>query len=399
VRVFKRGKVYHCYIYDAHGERHKRSTHCHDKEAAERVARQLERDFADPDHAAARAATLTHALKLLLKTRSEESRAGRKSAATVAFYEGKAGHWVRLLEHNKAGEYHPFLLAKLRARHVDDYISKRRSEGASDHTISKELVTLRAALKLAKRAGLWLGDVAQLLPVAFAPEYKPRERWLPMAELQRLLAQLQPDHAARVAFIVATSACASEADRAMRADVGSDLSHVLVRGTKRETRWRTLPVFTRDQRALLGYAMTHAEGEGGRLFRPWGNVRHDLEAACARAQIERCSPNDLRRTFAHWMRHAGVPLELLAPLMGHATTKMLEKVYGKLDREKLRGLLNHWLTGGSRQPEPGAFPALPAPAASTKTSGNTAESGAQGRNRTADTRIFNPLLYQLSYLG
>ena len=26
-------------------------------------------------------------------------------------------------------------------------------------------------------------------------------------------------------------------------------------------------------------------------------------------------------------------------------------------------------------------------------------SGAQGRNRTSDTRIFKPLLYQLSYLG
>ena len=25
--------------------------------------------------------------------------------------------------------------------------------------------------------------------------------------------------------------------------------------------------------------------------------------------------------------------------------------------------------------------------------------GAQDRNRTSDTRIFNPLLYQLSYLG
>ena len=25
--------------------------------------------------------------------------------------------------------------------------------------------------------------------------------------------------------------------------------------------------------------------------------------------------------------------------------------------------------------------------------------GAWGRNRTSDTRIFNPLLYQLSYLG
>jgi hypothetical protein len=27
------------------------------------------------------------------------------------------------------------------------------------------------------------------------------------------------------------------------------------------------------------------------------------------------------------------------------------------------------------------------------------KSGGQGRNRTTDTRIFNPLLYQLSYLA
>jgi len=27
------------------------------------------------------------------------------------------------------------------------------------------------------------------------------------------------------------------------------------------------------------------------------------------------------------------------------------------------------------------------------------DSGGQGRNRTADTRIFSPLLYQLSYLA
>ncbi len=33
------------------------------------------------------------------------------------------------------------------------------------------------------------------------------------------------------------------------------------------------------------------------------------------------------------------------------------------------------------------------------TVGNKRKSGAQRRNRTTDTRIFNPLLYQLSYLG
>jgi hypothetical protein len=35
----------------------------------------------------------------------------------------------------------------------------------------------------------------------------------------------------------------------------------------------------------------------------------------------------------------------------------------------------------------------------TKSSDFRDLSGAQSRNRTSDTRIFNPLLYQLSYLG
>ena len=34
-----------------------------------------------------------------------------------------------------------------------------------------------------------------------------------------------------------------------------------------------------------------------------------------------------------------------------------------------------------------------------KSSDNKAIAGGQGRNRTTDTRIFSPLLYQLSYLA
>ena len=37
--------------------------------------------------------------------------------------------------------------------------------------------------------------------------------------------------------------------------------------------------------------------------------------------------------------------------------------------------------------------------ATEKTQKNQWTDGAQGRNRTTDTRIFSPLLYQLSYLG
>ena len=42
-----------------------------------------------------------------------------------------------------------------------------------------------------------------------------------------------------------------------------------------------------------------------------GDARRDLHDACARAKLEPCSPNDLRRSFAHLLRNAGAPVELL----------------------------------------------------------------------------------------
>lgn len=336
MRVFKpKGKpVWHCYVYELEGgkrRRRERSTGCRDKQAAIVRARQLERDAADPLHARRASATVEQALTLLLERRREEERAGRCAKATVSFYETKAGHWVRVLEGDPEGPaYRPYPLVQFTAGTVDTFISARRAEGAADHTIAKELGAMRVALKLAKRAGLWSGDLGEIFPPAFAPAYVPRQRWLPAGELSRLLAELSPDKAARVAFIVATSASWSESESARREDVAGDASTVLLRGTKRPTRWRTVPIETEAQRSLLAHALAHAAGEGGRLFLPWGNVRHDLIAACRRAEIERCSPNDLRRSFAHWLRAEGVPLELLAPMMGHASTRMVQAVYGKL---------------------------------------------------------------------
>ena len=345
MRVFKRGRVWYCYVYE-NGVRIQRSTRCHDRKAAEAIARQFERDGADPDHAAARAATLGDALTLLLRTRREQAKAGRRSEDTVSFYEAKAGHWSRLLEHDAHGKPSPFPLAQLRPRHVDDYISTRRREGAADATIHKELVTLRVALKLARRAGLWHGDPGELIPVGFGPSYKPRERALTRPEMQRLLAELLADRAARVAFIVATSACWRETELAERADVAADLATVLIRGTKRESRYRTVPIVTPEQRSLLAFAHEHAGGEGARLFAPWSNVRHDLEAACRRAKIERCSPNDLRRTFARWLRAAGAAPDLIAPAMGHVDTRMVERVYGRMTPAELANRIGMATGGG-----------------------------------------------------
>src|SRR5438876_563391 len=230
---------------------------------------------------------------------SDRDPRGRKSEATFGFYREKAGHWLRLL-----GEDFP--LAQLSATDVDRYSTHRRSEWSvpprdllldsegnalqparagrhvTDHTIAKELVALRAALKLAKRRGIWKGDLAEILPVGFAPEYKPRNRFLTYDELEALLGELLEDAAARVAFIIATSAEAAATERALREDVSPDRLFVQVRGSKRATRWRKVPIVASWQRELLDFALEHAQGHDGRLFLPRTKFGQTLERACAR---------------------------------------------------------------------------------------------------------------------
>jgi hypothetical protein len=110
---------------------------------------------------------------------------------------------------------------------------------------------------------------------------------------------------------------------------------VLIQGTKRASRYRTVPLVTREQVSLTRYALEHAEGVDGALFRPWGNIRHDIAAACERLKIPHCSPNDLRRTCSTWLRQRGAPLELISLVMGHVDTRMFERVYGRLPTSDL----------------------------------------------------------------
>src|SRR5262249_48249928 len=200
-RLRKRGDVWYAVVYER-GERGGRSTRAQDGRAAGERLGQWEREAADPVHAAAAKTSLGDALNLLLDARTEAAKAGRRSHDTVEFYRRKAGHLRRIFE----GEGN-FYLAELRALHVDAYISQRGREGAGEGTTAKELVPLRAALRLAKRHERWGGQIEAILPVAFAPDYKPRSRALSPGEVPLLLAELLPDRAARVAFSIATSAC------------------------------------------------------------------------------------------------------------------------------------------------------------------------------------------------
>ena len=84
--------------------------------------------------------------------------------------------------------------------------------------------------------------------------------------------------------------------------------------TKRQTLDRRFVVAHPALLSLLRYAAEHALGQD-LLFPPWTNVRRDLIEACTRAGIERCSPNDLRRTYGRCMRIAALPDEIIAPMI------------------------------------------------------------------------------------
>jgi integrase len=62
---------------------------------------------------------------------------------------------------------------------------------------------------------------------------------------------------------------------------------------------------------------------------PWdpSNVREELTRICAEAGVERITPHELRHSAASILNDQGVPLELIADLLGHVDTTMVSRVY------------------------------------------------------------------------
>lgn len=326
------------------GERFERCTGLTDKKAAEAWARQFERDLADPQGPARRAAqatTVQQAVDLTLARHDAEHREGNLAAQTVAYYERKLGQLLRVF-----GEETP--LASVDASAVDRYIAQRREEKASQHTIAKELHQLEVTLKLAKRRGLYTADVEAVMPVQFSPKYEPKTRALSVAEVQLVLRSLDPDRAAWVALACGAGAELAALERAQRGDFDEKAGTVRVRGTKNARRDRVVPLALPVCRELVAFAFKHGGGAAPLLLAPWEKNWRDLQSAVARINKERdartpamepFSLHTLRHTFATWHLAAGLSWDDVARACGHADTTMLHRIYGHMKPEELRARL------------------------------------------------------------
>lgn len=329
-RLYKRGEVWWCRVRNRAGRIVRRSTKCHDYQAALGVAAEYERTAASADHSTAEKTTLERCVNDYL---ADLVRRGR-AAATLAIAQQKTGHALRLW-----GARMP--MARVTASLVTEYIDARLKEGASRVTVKKELGHIGQVLRIARYHGRFHLEVVQIIPPYFSGEHRPRERWLTLAELRALLEELPKRRAAHMAWIVATGGRLSESYAARRGHVDLTRRVVAIQGTKTEGAAAEIPITAVTER-LLGWALANAPGKDV-LFHPWGKIHRDLAAACVRAGIARVSPNDLRRTFGHWHRNAGVPVDVVAMMLRHATDKLAQTTYAKLAGGDLSDLVNRTL--------------------------------------------------------
>jgi integrase len=346
-RLFKRGDVWYGWVYLSDGQRRKFSTQQTDYESARRVLKVRARQAAsEADLPADPSATVATAITYLV----EESRGREWADSTRVMFQRKGGHLMRLMGDRSLGE--------LTKANVARYCDQRLKEGAARETVRKELVTLRAALREAERTGVIRFPPARVLP-EFDAKYVPRTRWLTTNECDRLLAQLHPDRRRWVLVAVYAGCRLGEVERLAWDHVEQlrrGKAWLQVPGTKTKGSRRPVPVAGPLAAEL---ARTPKSERVGPLVRPWSNITRDLGAACKRAGVPRVTANDLRRTFASWLKQRGVDSAAVAKLLGHTSTRMVDLVYGQLASETLASaveLLPQWDVFGTTR---GALPALP----------------------------------------
>lgn len=316
----KRGAVWHITTDPVTGRQ--KSTGCRDEEAALLWRSQRERLAADPAYAAAQTATLGEWVRKFLGSKEAAKTSGKLAEGSLQSINSKLANVARVLGENRA-------LATIDTNLIDSYVARRRSEcghgdkPVGDYTIAREVQKLIAVLRHAKRRGAYPGDLQALAPDDLDGHYTPRERALTEDEVCRLIVAMPTrSWASLVAVCVSLGCRLSEAFRLRPEDIDLGAGVVWVDGRKTESSDRTLPIIS-GYRAMLEAAIPSLPiGE-------MSNVDRTFKLACKRSGIERCSPNDLRRTHSTLLGERGLGDDLVARLLGHKTTALAKRTYNR----------------------------------------------------------------------
>lgn len=240
----------------------------------------------------------------------------------------------------------------LRPEHIDrekcrSYMAGRRSKGASDGTIRKELGCLRAGLRWARpRNAEQLFESIELPPMP-----PPKTRHLTHDEFRRLLVSANGkqkpqtvedvgNHVRLFIVLALTTGGRKEALLQLTWD-RVDLERGMIQlgdGTRRIKGRATVPMTEQARAELLKAkkaALTdHVIEWAGK---PVVSIKTGFNRAVARAGLGRdVTPHVLRHTAAVWMAEDGHSMNEIAQYLGHSNTTVTEKVYARFSPTYLR---------------------------------------------------------------
>lgn len=242
---------------------------------------------------------------------------------------------------------------------VESYVELRAS-GKIGHpsgpsTCRRELAQLVACANFNKVA----------INIDLPPAGAPRDRWLRTEEIRRLMAAaraMRPDtapgqlcRAERFLWLALETAGRRSALIELtwdRVDFETNVVHLNVPGRTITKKRRADVPMSKTLRAVLEQAYRERDDE----FVVGGvNVRRVLHQTAALAKIAGLTPNVLRHTAATHMARRGVPLWIIAKVLGN-TVQMVERVYAKHSPDDLRAAVNlisagvEWGVGGENSP-------------------------------------------------
>jgi integrase len=210
----------------------------------------------------------------------------------------------------------------------------RRRKPTQDGTVLRELVTLRAAMKWAK-SEKWITDVPHIEVPSTPP---PRDRWLTRAEADRLLESALALHVRTFLALALYTAGRAGAIRELTwQQVDFDAGFIDLGSVAGGKGRAVVPIAERlrpfllaaRQAATCEYVIEH---NGGAV----ASVKTGTRAAARRAGIAGVTPHVLRHTAATWMAQAGIPIDQIARLLGHADPRVTWRTYAKHSPDYLR---------------------------------------------------------------
>lgn len=225
--------------------------------------------------------------------------------------------------------------SEIRAAQCRTYARQRAAQGIAPGTIRSELGKLGAALAWAHAEGI-LHHAPPPLTLPKAPP--PRNRWLTRDEVERLIAAAKSPHVRLFILLAIHTGGRKEALLTLTWDRVDLNRRIIDLGYKEGGKPRAVVPFGDRLAAALAEAREMATTPyvveyGGKKVRL---INKTFNAVVARAGIPHCTIHDMRRSAGSWMIQAGVPLELIAAFLGHASIRVTERVYAKLLSEHLR---------------------------------------------------------------